>query len=48
MEVIAIQKEKAEALPGADAVFTWQDVPLRPYTTATHEDRILAQLDGKQ
>jgi CO/xanthine dehydrogenase Mo-binding subunit/aerobic-type carbon monoxide dehydrogenase small subunit (CoxS/CutS family) len=34
----AIRKEKALAIPGVHAVFTWEDVPRRPFTTATHDD----------
>ena len=35
-KVIRIETEKAIALPGVDAVFTFQDVPQKPYTTAGH------------
>ena len=34
----AIRKDKALAVPGVHAVFTWEDVPRRPFTTATHDD----------
>ncbi len=34
----AIRKEKALAVPGVLAVFTWEDVPRRPFTTACHDD----------
>ena len=37
-KVLVIRKEKAEALPGVHAVFSWEDVPHRLYTTAAHED----------
>ncbi|HRJ72316.1 MAG TPA: molybdopterin-dependent oxidoreductase [Terrimicrobiaceae bacterium] len=34
----AIRTEKARALPGVHAVFTHEDVPDRPYTSALHDD----------
>ena len=37
-KIKAIRKEKALAVPGVHAVFTWQDVPRRPFTTAAHDD----------
>ena len=37
-KVVAIRKDKAEALTGVHAVFTSADVPWRLYTTATHDD----------
>lgn len=37
-KVLAIRTDKAEALAGVLAVFTWENVPRRPFTTATHDD----------
>ncbi len=34
----AMRTEKARALPGVHAVFTWEDVPKRPFTSALHDD----------
>jgi len=34
----AISKDKALAVPGVHAVFTWEDVPRRLFTTAAHDD----------
>jgi CO/xanthine dehydrogenase Mo-binding subunit len=36
--ITAIRKDKALAVPGVRAVFTWEDVPRRPFTTACHDD----------
>ncbi|MFO0879490.1 MAG: molybdopterin-dependent oxidoreductase [Gemmataceae bacterium] len=34
----AIRKDRALAVPGVHAVYTWEDVPRRPFTTACHDD----------
>jgi putative selenate reductase molybdopterin-binding subunit len=36
--ITAIRKDKALAVPGVHAVFTWEDVPRRLFTTAAHDD----------
>ena len=36
--VVSIRKEAALAVPGVHAVLTWEDVPRRLFTSATHDD----------
>ncbi len=37
-KIVAIRTQKAQSVPGVHAVFTHEDVPKRPYTSALHDD----------
>ncbi len=36
--IVSIDKSAALEVPGVHAVFTWEDVPRKLYTTSIHED----------
>ncbi|MEW6348993.1 MAG: molybdopterin cofactor-binding domain-containing protein [Thermodesulfobacteriota bacterium] len=36
--ILSIRKDRALAVPGVHAVYTWEDVPRLLYTAATHDD----------
>ncbi|MEW5533342.1 molybdopterin-dependent oxidoreductase [Streptomyces virginiae] len=39
--IVSVDKSAALAVPGVHRVYTWEDVPRRPYTTAIHTDHLV-------
>ncbi len=39
--ILSVDKSAALAVPGVHRVYTWEDVPRRPYTTAIHTDHLV-------
>ena len=39
--ILNIDSTRAKALPGVVAVYTWEDVPRRQFSTATHDDHLV-------